>query len=458
MSALSSRMLPALLTLGLSLSLSSCQPDPDVPGTPLTITYQGPTRWDGHTLTLNTGSQVGGTYVPGAAWTSSDPSVATVTAASSGAFTVRAVAEGTSTLHATSAQGAVDFAVVVTAPVSVSGVTVSPGHLALQVGTSGTLRGVVDGTGAFNADLTWTSANPAVATVNSSGLVTAGQEGSTVITATSVQDPRRSAQVPVVVSTAPPPQDGFDVTVVFPQDSGLSATQKAAFEKAAQRWSSVIRAGLPDLKGVLLPGGVRMDVDDLAIVSSSKAVDGQGNTVAMAGPYQLRPDRMLPASGEMIFDSADINRLEAQGQLESVVMHEMGHVLGLGTLWSTYLTYAGGACSDATRIQFSGARALSAYRTLGGVAAGVPVEDGFGTGTKCAHWKESVFQTEVMTGFINVGRMPLSSVTVGALADLGYDVNFGAAEAYTLPDVNAQAVAEPLHERVLSPAAPRYGH
>ena len=36
----------------------------------------------------------------------------------------------------------------------------------------------------------------------------------------------------------------------------------------------------------------------------------------------------------MQFDSADLASLEAQGQLVNVILHEMGHVLGLGTIWT----------------------------------------------------------------------------------------------------------------------------
>src|SRR5262249_31094748 len=40
---------------------------------------------------------------------------------------------------------------------------------------------------------------------------------------------------------------------------------------------------------------------------------------------------------------------------------------------------------------------------------------------------------EVMTGYLNNGTNPLSRVTVASLADLGYQVNMNAADAYTPP-------------------------
>ena len=37
----------------------------------------------------------------------------------------------------------------------------------------------------------------------------------------------------------------------------------------------------------------------------------------------------------MQFDVADMAKLISNGTLQSVVLHEMGHVLGIGTLWDT---------------------------------------------------------------------------------------------------------------------------
>ena len=53
---------------------------------------------------------------------------------------------------------------------------------------------------------------------------------------------------------------------------------------------------------------------------------------------------MLPYHGTMEFDTADLAAMEANGSLFFVIMHEMGHILGIGTLWSSkgLITGAGG--------------------------------------------------------------------------------------------------------------------
>jgi hypothetical protein len=62
----------------------------------------------------------------------------------------------------------------------------------------------------------------------------------------------------------------------------------------------------------------------------------------------------------------------------------------------------------------------------------VPVENTGGSGTVDAHWRESVFGSELMTGFVDAGVNPLSRVTVASMGDLGYAVNLADADPYTL--------------------------
>jgi hypothetical protein len=44
-----------------------------------------------------------------------------------------------------------------------------------------------------------------------------------------------------------------------------------------------------------------------------------------------------------------------------------------------------------------------------------------------------VFANELMTGFLNPGVNPISRLTIAALEDLGYEVDYGAADPYVLP-------------------------
>src|SRR5262245_11564710 len=64
-----------------------------------------------------------------------------------------------------------------------------------------------------------------------------------------------------------------------------------------------------------------------------------------------------------------------------------------------------------------------------------PLETTGGSGTAFVHWSEAVFDNELMTGFAESPgvSMPLSIVTIGGLQDLGYTVDYSAADPYRLP-------------------------
>jgi uncharacterized protein (DUF2141 family) len=84
--------------------------------------------------------------------------------------------------------------------------------------------------------------------------------------------------------------------------------------------------------------------------------------------------------------------------------------------------------------RFTGPVATAQYNAIFGRSeAGVPVENEGGPGTHDEHWRESVFASELMTGFVDAPPNPISRVTVGSLADLGYVVDLAAAEAYSAP-------------------------
>src|SRR5206468_3798545 len=113
-------------------------------------------------------------------------------------------------------------------------------------------------------------------------------------------------------------------------------------------------------------------VDDLLINASAVGIDGRGNILGQAGPDRFRSGSLLPYHGVMQFDTADLAAMESNGTLLSVILHEMGHVLGVGTLWDAKGLIAGAGTSNPT---FTGAQAVAAYHAIfGTVASGVPLE------------------------------------------------------------------------------------
>ncbi len=217
----------------------------------------------------------------------------------------------------------------------------------------------------------------------------------------------------------------FNIQIVF--GSGLTPSQQAVFSAAEQRWEEIITGDLPDFA----VAGFGM-VDDLVIEASGAAIDGVNGILGHAGPDQLRPVSFLPAHGTMEFDTADLASMEASGDLLDVILHEMGHVLGCGTIWSNLNLLLNPSQSGGSDPRFTGALATQEYNTLFKVnETGVPVEADGGAGTADAHWRESVFTDELMTGYISGTTRPISRVTIAQFADLGYQVDLNQADKFT---------------------------
>jgi hypothetical protein len=194
---------------------------------------------------------------------------------------------------------------------------------------------------------------------------------------------------------------------------------------AAARWTEIIVGDLPD---VVIPDyGI---IDDILIfvqmgLLPDGTTDGDGNTLANARPLAWRDAGTgLPYLAEVGVDPADADR----GDLLQVMIHEFGHALGFPSTASFQ--------SDLEGTYFTGRNAVREYRSLFGSAAdpqGVPMETEGGAGTQLGHWSEAEFGNELMTGYIDPGGNPLSRVTVGAFDDIGYTVNYAAADPYRPP-------------------------
>ncbi|WP_456476632.1 leishmanolysin-related zinc metalloendopeptidase [Oceanithermus sp.] len=251
------------------------------------------------------------------------------------------------------------------------------------------------------------------------------------------RDPRASASATLEIAAV----TEFDVDLRF--ETAVSDAQRRALEAAAARWARAVTGDVSPVSFDLEAGACgnanaeSIRVDDLVIFVSIEPIDGEGNVLGSAGPCYVRASNGLPFIGTMRFDEADVANLEARGTFDAVVLHEMGHVLGLGTLWS-YRDLLGweegvGSCQEAADIRYLGLEGNRAWQEDLARSGQPPVENEGGAGTKCGHWKEAVLQDELMTGWLSGDRQPLSRLTAAALEDLGYHVNLEAADAYVVP-------------------------
>ena len=273
--------------------------------------------------------------------------------------------------------------------------------------------------------------------------------------------------------------DRFDIKLVYRNPERPDAAERAAFRAAADVWEEVISAGLPDLPMVTMDWSnwgcedqaslaFGDAVDDLVIFVTVAPIKGPTGLTGLTGPAAssticLRrsgQDGGLPLVGGMTFAPAHLAELARFDFLESMVRHQIAHVLGFGLLWDEQsydlladpsLDPTGKPVSgDPPDTHFAGTHARDAFAKIAGAYTGarVPVENDtrpYGPGELDVHWRESVFRYELMSTLLNVRwgvsgpaeAAPLSQVTVASLADLDYKVDSSRAEAYRLRAASA---------------------
>ena len=258
---------------------------------------------------------------------------------------------------------------------------------------------------------------------------------------------------------------GYQIEVRY-LGSVPSPSRQQTFEDAAARWAELVVGDIPE-EVVLEPFAPSCftteleplvdQIDDLVIFAQVTPIDGQGGILGRAGPCYYRPGSLHPYVGLMSFDSDDVTALENSGSFEAVIMHEMGHVLGFGIIWTSLGLLQDPTNPDPAPINdthFLGTRAIAAFNAIGGAAypdAKVPVENNnasYGPGSLNSHWRESVFDNELMSPALDASPNPISEVTIESLGDMGYTVNPAAADPYTLfwtPGLVAEGQGMKLH-------------
>jgi len=284
----------------------------------------------------------------------------------------------------------------------------------------------------------------ATAVTNASGIATLGSwtlaAGANVLEATAAGVPGTGA---VFNAKGKASAAGFDINLRFV--AMPTVTQLATFNAAATRWETIITSDLTNIPLTVGAGScssavpINETIDDLMITVRLEPIDGPGQVLGSAGPCFTRTTGGLPILGAMRFDTADLANLEAAGSFGNVILHEMGHVLGIGTVWQSrgLLLNPSLPSSPGADTHFTGAQALIGFNNIGGSTwtggSKTPVENTQGgNGTRDSHWREGVLQNELMTGFLNGGSNPLSQLTIRSLADLGYTVDVGQADAFSL--------------------------
>jgi len=400
MPAPSSRLtLTGTLLLALSLLQTGCGgggTEPKVPTTvvlsPTTVslTAIGQTRQ----LTAAVTDQDGATIAsPTLTWFSTNPAAAAVTPAGLVSAIESGSAEITATAGAASASAAVT---VVQTPTQLQKVlgdrqAAAPGEtvplpLTVQVNDA-------NGVPIAGVTVTFTAAAGAGIVGTASGMTGADGRRSTSFTVLALGPLQITAAVvgtSLVTSFTQTGVSPFAVELRFLTTP--TPAQMQAFLATQQRWQTLIVGDLADVSLDAAAGTcgsnsppIQRPIDDVLILVTLEPIDGPGNVLGAAGPCYVRVAGSLSVMGLMRFDAADLDLIETAGLLQQVILHEMGHVLGYGTIWPDLGLLADPSLSGGSDPHFTGGQATVAFDAAGGAgyAAGlkVPVENTGGSGT-----------------------------------------------------------------------------
>ena len=204
-----------------------------------------------------------------------------------------------------------------------------------------------------------------------------------------------------------------------------------------------------------LPNAIRTQLTSLQISCFVVAVDGPGGGLAFAGPdailafqpplsFNEETTVSFPVVSSMFFDIADsqpTNEEERIFLLETAI-HEMGHCLGIGSLWTQngLIGNTNPATNGLTQY-IGGAFAIEEYRKAINepFAQFVPLEQAGGPGSALSHWARvpgldfpETNEQDILlafAGFFNdageliIPRNVITEITYGGMADLGFAVS-----------------------------------
>jgi len=225
---------------------------------------------------------------------------------------------------------------------------------------------------------------------------------------------------------------------------GTNTDFDEAFIKAQQRWEELITNDLPDEEGggrdwfrdfgeFNNPIPFNGAVDDVVIAYAIEYIDGLGEIKGYANTVDRRSGNGTPISGIMKFDVDDFLYGPTGEDADIIILHEMGHVLGVVNVFNT----CNFLCIFNTR--YTCPKAQDAYAQIyPGVT--LQLEDGQNEGgQRCYHWEEEMFPKEItgaselMTGKFEANvSQPITIVTLAALDDVfeEYVIDYSKADPY----------------------------
>lgn len=229
--------------------------------------------------------------------------------------------------------------------------------------------------------------------------------------------------------------------------SGVAMQYRGAFTEAANTWNSLLKGWNPDMPKIF-----RATLDQVVITASTPFIDGVNGILGQAAPVETKvwndeaetlnpfepPSKRweVAQTGLMQFDIADLPTLAADGDLKDVILHEMAHALGFGSLWIGNEAVLDNNM-DGVADEYVGKHGLAGYQQDGGFGSPLIEQQG-GGGTAGSHWDDadpilnqvdSTGKKDLMLGFLYVqnaqGDLVKGDIEIFKTTEMSmYDVGF----------------------------------
>ena len=257
----------------------------------------------------------------------------------------------------------------------------------------------------------------------------------------------------------------FDITIEFISDD-VPDEYVDAFEEAVERWEQVIVGdldyGFVEGYGFVDDILIEVSVEDIELVFAGV----EQNILAISSVLDQRSDALtgtgaLPTYSRIVLNSEEIGTLL---NLDELAQNTIGRALGFGSLWEEF-----GLVRNIDGIAtYTGSNALREMEELSDDLNGQNVlEDGEDGALAAEYWSEANLDAELMTPRVELRRPenglppqgrpdnPISELTIGAMQDLGYDVDYGAADNFFLQSgaLTRRAEVEEGPDQTLLPGA-----
>ena len=257
-------------------------------------------------------------------WASADTSIATVD--EKGRIT--GVYPGVTTITATMPSGQVSSIKVTVNPIKVSSVKIKPSSVKMTIGESMTVTAKISPKNATWQDVTWSSADESIVTIDQNGVVHAVGVGKTTITATTREGKSRTAKVTIKPVYVKKIYLKADMTEgLFGGVAGRNQVQLSySIEPANATIQDVVWSTSNKKIATVDENGVVTGHKEGKVTITCKATDGSGRyaRIKLTFGKNARNRTVVPGKGEMVVRASRIRYQSNQLEIRMTYVNRSG--------------------------------------------------------------------------------------------------------------------------------------